>query len=402
MKKTIITLIIFIYAVSIFADDDFGIKFKGFVRTDMIFDSRRSVALRESAIMLYPLPEKLNIDDKDIYASPQLTMLVLHTRLNGMISGPDAFGAKTEARIEGEFFGANDPDANGFRLRHGYIKLKWPKFEILAGQYWNPNFIIGVLPNFNFASPFIPYGRGPQLRLKYKSGNFSVQTTASMQSDFRSIGPLSQASHNRSTEYIKNAAIPSLNLNLKYDDGDAIVGAGFDYKTLEPDFDDNLGLMGETVTGFSYHVFGKYSVAGITAKLQAMIGQNLPDLIMIGGYCLNEEKTGFEPINNFSSWAELSYGKKIMFNLLAGYTQNLGTDLPVSMESNNIYAMGANIEDIFRVAPSIVFSSGRMRVIGEMDYTIANYGDFANNKLEYENLKSYSNLRFSLVAMYLF
>lgn len=112
----------------------FGIDFSGFVKTDIIHDSRQTVSIREGHFLLYPAQEELDINGKDINAVSNFNILSIQTRLHGKITGPDAFGAKTSGAIEGEFFGHSDGDINGFRLRHAFVKLNWTNTQLLVGQ----------------------------------------------------------------------------------------------------------------------------------------------------------------------------------------------------------------------------------------------------------------------------
>ena len=67
--------------------------------------------------------------------------------------------------IEAEFFGTSDADLNGFRLRHGYLKLDWPHSELMVGQFWHPMFVTESFPDvvsFNTGAPFQPFNRSPR------------------------------------------------------------------------------------------------------------------------------------------------------------------------------------------------------------------------------------------------
>ena len=73
MKKYFVIFLIVVFSVTaLFSQDKgekkplFGIKFSGFVKTDIFFDSRQTVAAREGHFLLYPENEKLDADGKDI------------------------------------------------------------------------------------------------------------------------------------------------------------------------------------------------------------------------------------------------------------------------------------------------------------------------------------------------
>ena len=79
MKR--VSLLFIFLASSIFAQEKsestFGIKLKGFVKTDIMYDSRQTVAAREGHLSLYPAGENLDQNGKDINAVPNFNMLSL-------------------------------------------------------------------------------------------------------------------------------------------------------------------------------------------------------------------------------------------------------------------------------------------------------------------------------------
>ena len=210
---TIIAIILPFFGI---AQDEnkFGIKFSGFAKTDMFYDSRATVGVREGHFMLYPANENQDEAGDDILKQPSFTMLSIQTRLKGTITGPDAFGAKTSGIIEGEFFGTTDSELNGFRLRHALVKLDWATTQLLVGEYWNPMFNTKCFPgtvSFNTGAPFIPFARNPQVRVTQKFGDFYGAITVFSHVDFTSTGP-----NGSSPSYLQNAVVPALNLRLEY------------------------------------------------------------------------------------------------------------------------------------------------------------------------------------------
>jgi len=177
VKRVLLLFLLFIG--SIFAqeksENSFGIKLKGYVKTDIIYDSRQTVAVREGHLLLYPAGENLDQNGKDINDVANFNMLAVQTRLMGVISAPDIFGAKTTGIIEAAFFGHSDADVNGFRLRHAFLKLAWENSSLLVGQYWHPMFVTEVFPgtiSFNTGMPFQPFSRNPQIKYTYGIKNF--------------------------------------------------------------------------------------------------------------------------------------------------------------------------------------------------------------------------------------
>jgi hypothetical protein len=132
-----LTLVSMLTALSSFAQKDsakFGIKFSGFVNSQLMYDTRQTVGGRETMLVLYPENQRLDKNGKDVNASPSFNQLAMITRLTGKVWGPDVLGAKTSALFEGDFTGQTNNDNNGFRLRHAYLKFNWKKSELLIGQ----------------------------------------------------------------------------------------------------------------------------------------------------------------------------------------------------------------------------------------------------------------------------
>ncbi len=382
----------------------FGIALTGYVRADVIYDSRQSEILRESAILLYPKNTAPDALGRDANARPTLAMIVLNTRVAGNISGPDAFGASSAAYIEGEFFGVSDLDANGFRLRHAYALLDWGATELMAGQFWHPMFVTDVAPAFNFGAPFIAYSRNPQIRLTQRFGDFSLALAALSQSDFRSIGPDATGMPFRSVSFIKNSARPNLDLQCAFRSEGFTVGAGADVKWLQPRLTDEKGTSDRLVVSYAGTAFLRIDAGMATLKLQGIYGQNLPDLYMLGGYALRrDDSTSYTNYNTASLWVECVTGSTVQVRLFAGYTTLLGTADPALANPDKIYAMGWNIDDVFRVAPSVQVISGNVRTVLELDYTMARYGSrFIDDRLRLDDLHRESNVRVDAAVYYTF
>jgi len=70
------------------------------------------------------------------------------SRLNFLVKGPDTWGAKTSAFIEGDFRSLtsnsvssatrnNVEDYGLFNLRHAFMKFDWPTFSLVIGRTWS-------------------------------------------------------------------------------------------------------------------------------------------------------------------------------------------------------------------------------------------------------------------------
>lgn len=402
MKKFLLALLVIISTIS-FAQD-FGISFSGFVKTDVIYDSRQTVSLREGHFLLYPANEKLDLNNADVNAASNFNILSIQTRLLGKITGPDAFDAKTSGQIEAEFFGTSDADVNGLRLRHAFVKFDWERTSLLVGQTWHPMFISEVFPgvvSFNTGAPFQPFSRNPQMRLSQTFDHIKMIITAASQRDFSSNGP-----DGFTSAYLRNSAIPNLNAQLQFSKENNLIGVGLDFKKITPRIVTTKNFITEkSISTFSFTGYFKLNADPFIIKSQAVYGPNLSDLMMIGGYAVRatnaadgqEEYTGIKVL---STWAEIVYGKELEFGLFGGYSKNLGADENIS---GSYYGRATNIDNLLRISPRVQWNSGKSRISTELEYTSAAYGKNNNsNKGKVIDTKTVSNLRLLLAVYYFF
>ncbi len=387
----------------------FGIRFSGFVKNDAFFDTRQSVTAREGHFLLYPSPVVEDVNGNDIHAHPSFNMLSIQTRLTGNITGPDAFGAKTSGVIEGAFFGHSEPDISGFRLRLAYVVFNWGKTELLAGQYWHPLFAPQAFPeviSFNTGVPFMPFSRNPQIRISRHLGLFTVSATAFSQRDFSTTGP-----EGPSSVYMRNAAIPNTNLLITYSSQNKnhSFGLGGDYKVIVPEIvTENNYKTDSKLHSFAAMAFGKVEVNKTTWKIQALLGQNVYDLLMIGGYGMRYENydsiTGIKEYTNLNTgsvWTELyTNSGKFQTGFYAGFTKNFGSLMNI-MPGSTVYARGTNINYVYRISPRILMRQGNATIAFELEHTTAAYGT-ANSLGVVSDTEEVSNLRALLSFIYRF
>lgn len=412
MKKVFLAIIL-IFPLFLTAQQEekkFGISFNGFVKSDIYWDSRQTVSIREGQFYLYPANELLDKDGNDINARPDFNFISIQTRLRGDISGPDVLGARSSAAIEGEFFGHTDADINGFRLRHAYVKLNWTKTELLVGQFWHPMFITSNFPNtvnFNTGVPFLPFTRNPQVRITQNFGGFKAYFTALSQLDFKSTGP-----DGASAKYLRNTAIPAFNLNLEYsvnkEGFNFLIGVAGGTKTLLPRMQtDSSYKTNVKVTSFCGQAYMKFVIPQLTVSLAGNYAQDPYDMTMIGGYGVSgitdtlRNFQEYTPIATMSFWADIhTNGKRLQGGLFFGYSKNLG-----AAENLNgpVYSRGNNIGYIYRISPRLIYNVGKFRVAPELDWTVAAYGKFVKGSDGIPvDTKEIGNFRFLLGVYYFF
>lgn len=413
MKLKKLFLILFILPLFAQAQEQekstFGIKFTGFVKNDVFYDTRQTVDAREGHFLFYPKNIKEDKNKNDINASPNFNMLAIQTRLTGNITGPDAFGAKTSGMIEGAFFGNIETDINGFRLRHAFVKLNWDKTELLAGQYWHPMFIAQAFPeviSFNTGVPFQPFSRNPQIKITRKFDNLSLSATIYSQRDFASTGP-----NGVSNIYMRNAAMHATNLLLSYSCGKSnLFGIGGDYKEIVPELVTSKNYKtDESIGSISATAFSKLKFNNITWKLQAVFAQNAHDLTMLGGYAVKNTNydtlTGLKEYTNYttgSAWTELyaTFGKSTV-GLFGGYTKNFGTEYNI-LPGSTVYTRGADIAYVYRVSPRFMLTHEKTTIGLEVEYTTAGYGKTVNSLGDLTDITEVTNIRGLLSFIYKF
>jgi hypothetical protein len=388
----------------------FGISFSGFIKTDIIYDSRQTTSIREGHFLLFPKGEQLDRAGKDINAAANFNILSVQTRLAGKVTGPDALGAKTSGLIEGEFFGTADGDTNGFRLRHAYVKLNWKKSELMIGQFWHAMFITDCYPDvvsFNTGAPFQPFSRAPQVRFTQAFGKLSLIATALSQRDFTSNGP-----EGVSSVYIRNAARPEFNLKAQFGSRDekagteTLFGFGVDAMRIAPRLVTEARFKAdESVDGIAIMAYGKRRMPGWTIKAESVYGQNLHHLTMLGGYGVERvtdpvrRTQKYTPLDTLSFWAEAhTNSARWQAGLFGGYARNLGSR---HVLTGPAYARGGNIRNVFRVSPRLIFNSAKLRLAAEVELTSAGYGT-PDAKGKVRDARVVSNVRLLLATYYFF
>ncbi|PKP46586.1 MAG: hypothetical protein CVT94_14245 [Bacteroidetes bacterium HGW-Bacteroidetes-11] len=377
---------------------NFGIKFSGLVKNDFFRDTRETYTIREGNFVLYPKEINPDSDGKDINDKSSFNFLSIQSRITAKATAPDAFGAKTSGVIEADFFGNENAafaDVNGFRLRHAYVKLNWSKTELLTGQFWHPLFIpacfSGVV-SFNTGVPMQPFSRNPQIRLTHKPGKISLTAALSAQRDFTSP---SGSSALRYSSLPDVSALISWENSDKNKQNDIIAGLVVNYKSIQPLLFTTKGtqkfVTNEKVNGLSASLFVRYKSPVYTLKMQGVYGQNLYDLLQLGGFAIHtvtdttRNTVEYTTINTASAWVEFqTNGDKVQFGLWGGYTQNLGSEKSILNYSNKvdgteITSRGSNIKSVYRISPRIIFLRGSFNFATEIEFTGAAYATADEN-----------------------
>lgn len=385
------------------SSDDIKIKFGGYINWTANYDSRQTVSYREGYLLLYPAEKKIDAKGDDINDKSNFNFLSIQTRLNSRIEGPQALGAKTLGFVEAEFFGTTEDDVNGFRLRHAYLSFKWENTSLLIGQTWHPMVIAEAYPlvvSFNTGSPFQPLSRNPQVRLNQNIGNgISLMAALVSQRDFTSGGP-----NGFKSTYIRNAGVPAAHLQVQYKNDKIICGIGGDVKKLAPQIETSKKLStDESIISYDGMSYFKYKDTKLTFAVYGVYGQNLADLLMLGGYGVSgiDTTTGkqtYSNLNTYSFWTDAAYGSALQAGIFFGYTKNLGSE---NLICGNCFTRTSKINDVLRIAPRLTYSTGKVLLAAEVEHTKAGYGN-PDNYGKVKTIDNISNTRFVLSTYYTF
>jgi len=379
------------------------LTWSGFVKAEAMYDTRQIVEAREGYLLLYPKKVSLDKNGDDINAQGSFNQYAMTARLTLKATGPDIFRAKASALIEGDFTGASNLENNSFRLRHAYLKLKWPHASVIAGQYWHPINIPEMIPNvlsLNTGAPFHPFSRQPQIRVDVSKGKINTIFAITSQRDYMNIGP-----SGASSLYLRNSTIPNLHAQVQYVAGNVFAGVGFDYKHIHPRLvTDSLYATKAAVNCFSYTVFVMAKTKPLILKMQWIYGQGLNDHLVMGGYGVKSvdpmtNQQEYLPLNYLSGWINLqTTGKTWQGSLFAGYTKGFGA---VEQITGAVYARDADIAYVYRFAPMLSYINGKLLLATEFEVTTAAYG-IPDAKYKVQDASPVTNTRISFSAGYFF
>ncbi len=394
----------FVLSVPVSGAGPVSIKAGGHINMELFYDSRQVISAREGNAILFPAPLISDDYGNDINSNPSLTFSLLTSRLNAMATGPELFGAKATGFVEIDFFGTSPDKYNLVRLRHAWVSLSWPDKSILAGQYWHPLFVTSCYPGmitFGAAVPYHVLNRAPQIRYSQTLGNLTLSGMLVMQNDFASLGP-----EGTSTLYARNSGMPELAAQFIFRQGRLEVGATGSYLSLKPRRLTLSGYLSDSfMRGFSGNLFAKVSASSFLFKLQGIYSENASHLVMLGGYgeasimdptSMEYSYSGLQVV---STWVDIeSTSRPVSVGIFGGYSANLGTSEAIN---GQIWARGANISHIQRIAPRMVYYKENLALQLEVVFDKAAYG-IPDNRFRFIDTSPAGNTRLVAAIKYFF
>jgi hypothetical protein len=397
------------------AEKEWDVSWYGFIRTDYIWDSRKSAQVREYNLNLYPLDEALDVNGADLNDTGASNFLSVVSRLGTKVKGPNVWGAKISGTLEGDFFGNTEASVGLLRLRHAYINMDWSKTSLTMGQTWYPTFIPEVFPgvaNFSTGIMFNPFGWASQVRVKQNfTKEFSGALTAYKEREFTTASGTNAAT-NPTTDWSQNSAsinsaIPTLHGQLQFKNKNWIAGLGAEYKSLQPLTKYNNVVTTETVNSTSIVGYFKYSNDKFSVKAYGISGGNLYNMVMVGGFVgtTTNGVQSYDPTKTTAFWMDIaSNGKSIAPGIFFGTTKNNGSDKSgTAAFGRGIGVNGARvIDNVWRLSGRVDFKQNKFRITPELELTSATWGDSDAYGKASANLKDVSNLRAMVSCVYAF
>lgn len=417
MKKYLITLAAaaMMAPASLFAQETAShVKMYGFVRNYFFVDSRATKSLTEDMFFFIPLDQKM-VDGKDVNAVSSYNFQAITTRLGFDILGYQIGQTRIDGKIEADFYCLNSSGNTGtLRMRQAYADLLWngrgqngtTDLSLRIGQAWHP--LAADMAHtiaLETGAPFSPFNRSAQIMF---GATFNKKVTLNLgllqQLQYRSNGP------DGSTNKYQRHALPEMYAGISYKNEGFLGRLGVSVLNIRPHYGFNAEgkRYDEMLTTVNPFAFIQYSDGDFQIKAKTVLAQAGEHMQLNSGYAVSGVKQdGFSceytPIKSSVSFVSFQYGKKWQLIGMAGYQKNLGTDEDIV---GDVYFSGngfKNINQIFRVSPTIAYNLGKMQFALEYDYTAAEYGDAPDKRFQVtDNLHWVANNRLLLMAKFSF
>ena len=435
----------------------------GFIRNYFTYDSRECIAGTGDLYFYMPKDNAWNqteaeaatsgVAREDLNAVSNFRFLSLTTRVGLNIVGYKWHNTEFSGKIEADFFaglskvkspaGVEQTHAVSgtaqFRLRQAYVTLGWDslqmgkdyaRVDLTIGQTWHPMAadLCDVIA-LNSGAPFGPFNRSPMVKMDARLGKFFTLTAAGLwQMQYNSTGPEGQ-----SAEYMLYSKTPEAYLGLSFHNNGFLMRAGADVLSISPrhlgTVKNNAGndvqvKVNDRITTASPFLYLQYKKGEFSIKAKTIFAEAGEHMNMNGGYgikAVNEDGSyTYTPTRTSSSWISLVYGgkvgsqedkhpQKLQGILFAGYVENLGTKDELAVDASGkllgyYYPRVKNMNRMWRVTPTLLYTVGKFQVGLEYDITSVHYSDGKLDKhgLSQNGLHWVTNHRLQLMTKYNF
>jgi len=382
-----------------FAQDETPAKFKlyGFIRNYTVLDTREVNGGTHDLYFYMSKDEAINaITGEDLNEGLNWKSVSLTTRLGLDMSGYRFGSMNVSGKVEGDFYSLNGTGTAStiaqFRLRHAYVALKWDEvgkgsLTLNVGQTWHP--MAADLPhmtNLESGAPFNPFNRSPQLMAHYSVGNWTFTGGFLYLSQYLPMDAQVGAKSVAPYRY----GLPETFLGVAYKNGGIVAKAGVDqiftkpYRTYVDPTKGTVRAHG-LLSATSPYAFFQYTSGLFQLRAKTILAQSSEHMNLLSGYGVasaSDESDGrhytYTPMQDWASFVSAQYGKKVQVMGMVGYMKQLGTtkDLPDPSLLWLNTAAATNIQQAFRVTPTIAWNIGKLTISLEYDFTAAEFGNY--------------------------
>lgn len=375
------------------------IKFYGFIRNYFAFDTRESKAGTKDLFYYLPKDEALNAKGEDMNAQSTFRYLAITSRFGLDIKDYQIGNTNVAAKIETDFYCMNGNVAV-LRLRQAFATLSWKDLgkensqsaSLKIGQAWHP--LAADQPyviDLETGTPFNPFSRTPQVMFDYNfSKNFTLTGGIIYQMQYLSAGP-----NGASDNYLKYSCVPEIYAGATFKSNNGFTGrVGVDVLSIKPRWRDGAGnKVDDRITTINPYVYVQYVNKDFSINGKVVYASAGEHFNMLSGYGVSKVNADgsmdYAPLHSTASFLSVKYGRKVQVQGMIGYVKNLGTSESLVADktvdgkdytkTSNLYISGNgfhNLNQLFRVTPTVLYNLGKLSFGLEYDITAAQYGKY--------------------------
>lgn len=386
------------------------IEIIGYVKADLMGDTRQGLIERQGHSYLFPLP-CIAPCNGDINDHGQWDTYAIESNFGFKIKGPlvlntiDNYGI-----IVGDFWGSNEVTINNFRLKYGYLNLDWKNRSFVYGQLEQALFIPECSPGviaYNNGAPLEPDIYVPQFRYIERFYNYQLLIAGSSRIMDPSPGPLGY-----SMVYIRNSLMPNFTIDFRANWGNVIAGAAVDVKRLVPRIINDLGCrVHESIVSTSAMLYASILYHKWQFSNKLLYAENLAECSLLGGYAVKTKNhcdvRTYTPLRAIIWWSDIARTHGwVQPGIFLGYTKNLGARhhlfIDPATQDPITYTIVPNVDYVVKIMPRLRLVCSQITFAAEIEYSQARYGVLTDYASVIPTQKPVHNTRLDLTAYYYF
>lgn len=386
----------------------------GFFFHGAYWDNRQIIGTRDGVELHLPLPYRDDILGRDINHHGELGGNPLFSRIDVRTHDVPLWQGVSWLFLQSDFYGSFDEQRGNFRMRQLYCCYDTSTLFVLLGYADHPASYPVLFPNTVSSATGTPLTvsmQSPQLLFRYSSHDMHCTVAALTELFSLSTGP-----YGYSTQYIRNALVPNLHLQISRDITPSLcIGGALDYKRLVPRLVSDTGFkVNESINSFSWfgYLFCKNDDVQWCSKFSYI--QNGDDLDVIGGYAVNSISPitaayTYTPLNLVSWWFDCSRSGRIEPGIFVAVVKNQGASSSIIPFIENdkderislVYGFATDLDMTVRVSSRIRLHYDSLTIGCECEYNYASWGTLAASG-KVVNSRGVHNIRFLCAAEYRF